>query len=57
MVDVVVTIDKLRERAVRIVADLAQLPPTDARLLLERCDWEVRAALAVAAGSPQGDLS
>jgi N-acetylmuramic acid 6-phosphate etherase len=46
MVDVVVTIDKLRERAVRIVSDLTGITPERARTLLERADWSVRDALA-----------
>jgi len=45
MVDIVVTIDKLRERAVRIVADLAHTSLECARDLLEESDWSVREAL------------
>jgi N-acetylmuramic acid 6-phosphate etherase len=45
MVDVVVTLDKLRERAVRIVADLSGTRPERARRALERSDWCIRRAL------------
>ena len=48
MVDVVVTIDKLRDRAVRIVSDLAELTSEGARALLERHGWSVRDALTAA---------
>ncbi len=48
MVDVVVTLDKLRERAVRIVADLGGCSPEQARARLEAHDWSVRAALGAA---------
>lgn len=49
MVDVVVTIDKLRDRAVRIVGDLCDIAPDIARARLERAGWSVRDALAGAA--------
>lgn len=48
MVDVVVTLDKLRDRAVRIVGDLATVTPDAARALLETHGWSVRDALAAA---------
>jgi len=37
---------KLRERCVRIVADIAGVPPGDARRRLEGHDWSVRDAIA-----------
>lgn len=56
MVDVVVTIDKLRDRAVRIVSDLCDVAPDAARARLERAGWSVRGALAGGAsdGRPRG---
>ena len=55
MVDVVVTIDKLRARAVRIVADLARISPDRARALLDDHDWSVRAALTATEDPQSGD--
>ena len=49
MVDVVVTIDTLRDRAVRIVGDLCAVAPDVARARLESAGWSVRGALAGAA--------
>lgn len=48
MVDVVVTIDKLRDRAARIVSDLGSTSRGQARDLLEAHEWSVRRALAAA---------
>jgi len=57
MVDVVVTIDKLRGRAVRIVADLGPVPASRARELLEQHAWSVRAAVEAARrDGPDRDL-
>lgn len=48
MVDVVVTIDNLRNRAVRIVADLGPASASRARALLEQHAWSVRDAVDAA---------
>lgn len=45
MVDVVVTLDKLRDRAVRIVVDLGSVAPETAHALLEEHGWRVRPAV------------
>jgi N-acetylmuramic acid 6-phosphate etherase len=45
MIDLHTTSTKLRERAVRIVADLTQRDYESARSLLEANDWNLRAAL------------
>jgi N-acetylmuramic acid 6-phosphate etherase len=50
MVDVVVTIDKLRGRAARIVADLGGVSREEAARLLEEHGWAVRPALAALRG-------
>lgn len=46
MVDVRATNDKLRVRATRIVAALCSITEGAARAALERCDWEVKTAIA-----------
>lgn len=54
MVDVVVTIDKLRERSIRMVADLTGTTSGCARELLEGNEWSVRRALRAAGSAPAG---
>ncbi len=48
MVGVVVTSDQLRDRAVRVVSDLAEFPPAGARALPARRAGSVRDALTAA---------
>jgi N-acetylmuramic acid 6-phosphate etherase len=56
MVDVVAANDKLRERVVEIVAEIADTTPQLARQALLRCDWKARAAvLQLVAGLPPAD--
>jgi N-acetylmuramic acid 6-phosphate etherase len=45
MVDMRVSVDKLRRRAIRIVADLAAVDEAEAADRLDRCDWVIRRAL------------
>jgi N-acetylmuramic acid 6-phosphate etherase len=47
MIDLHTTSTKLRERAVRIVADLTQRDYESARGLLEANDWDLRATLEI----------
>lgn len=47
MVSVVATNDKLRERTVRILCEAADLDDAKARILLEKCDGELKTALVV----------
>lgn len=47
MVDVSVTNAKLRDRAIRTLMDLAELPRPDAEALLDRCQQRVKLALLV----------
>jgi N-acetylmuramic acid 6-phosphate (MurNAc-6-P) etherase len=47
MIDLHTTSTKLRERAVRIVADLTQRDYESARGLLEANDWNLRATLEI----------
>jgi N-acetylmuramic acid 6-phosphate etherase len=55
MVDVMVSIAKLERRAMRIVADLADIDENAARTLLESNEWRVREALAAASRGPADD--
>ncbi len=48
MVDVRPTNRKLRDRAQRIVAEAASIPPAEAARLLESCGWEVKTAVVMA---------
>jgi len=48
MVDVAVTNAKLEDRALRILEDLAAVPRSEARSLLERCGGSVKLALLMA---------
>jgi N-acetylmuramic acid 6-phosphate etherase len=45
MIDLHATSTKLRDRAVRVLAELAQCDYESARNLLEANDWDLRAAL------------
>ena len=45
MIDLSPANAKLRERGVRIVAELAAVSPADARERLVECGWSVRAAV------------
>jgi N-acetylmuramic acid 6-phosphate etherase len=45
MVDLKPSNTKLRQRAVRIVQQLIQCPAEEARLRLERCEWEIKRAI------------
>jgi N-acetylmuramic acid 6-phosphate etherase len=47
MVDVSVTNQKLRDRAIRTLVDLTELPRTEAESLLDCCDQRVKLALLV----------
>jgi N-acetylmuramic acid 6-phosphate etherase len=47
MVDVQTGSDKLRDRALRIVAIVTGLEPEDAGALLERAKWDVKAAIVM----------
>ncbi|MGO1291567.1 MAG: N-acetylmuramic acid 6-phosphate etherase, partial [Brevibacterium linens] len=47
MVSVVATNAKLRERTVRILREAADLTDADARVLLERCDGDLKTAIVV----------
>ncbi len=56
MVDVRASNEKLVDRAVRIVAQIAGIPQDEARYLLEQCDFEVKTAIVMAkrgADAPQ----
>jgi N-acetylmuramic acid 6-phosphate etherase len=44
MVDVRASNDKLRDRAVRMVAGIASVPPAEARRMLEACGYDVKIA-------------
>jgi N-acetylmuramic acid 6-phosphate etherase len=45
MIDLTISNTKLRDRAVRLVADLANCDPAEAAQRLELHSWNVRAAL------------
>lgn len=45
MVDMRVSVEKLKGRAIRIVADLAEVTEAEAVTRLERADWVIRSAL------------
>lgn len=47
MVDMRVSVDKLKGRAIRIVADLAEVTEAEAEARLACSDWEIRRALEV----------
>lgn len=51
MVEMRVSVRKLRGRAIRIVADLAGVPEHEAEARLERADWVIRRALDAAPGA------
>jgi N-acetylglucosamine-6-phosphate deacetylase len=50
MVDLRATNEKLRERAIRIVAEIAEVSSDRARAALERCEWRPKSAAAMLVG-------
>jgi N-acetylglucosamine-6-phosphate deacetylase len=50
MVDLRATNEKLRDRATRIVAEIAGVSPGRAREALEQCDWRAKSAAAMLVG-------
>jgi N-acetylglucosamine-6-phosphate deacetylase len=51
MVDLRATNAKLRDRATRIVAEIAGVPREEARVALEACDWSAKKAAAMLLGA------
>lgn len=45
MIDLKATNEKLKDRAIRIVAQIAEVSHSDALATLLKCDWEVKTAI------------
>lgn len=45
MIDLKATNEKLKDRAIRIVAQIADVPHSEALATLLKCDWEIKTAI------------
>jgi N-acetylmuramic acid 6-phosphate etherase len=45
MIDLKATNEKLKDRAIRIVAQIAEVSHSDALATLLKCDWEIKTAI------------